>query len=219
MPMGQLGAERRGLMQYQRVLRLPCDDIRSGIGFKATLDKALRQLLEGLFRTSDGFRVQLDDHTGGHLRAVITHGSRKIEVEGCYGQNSSFVDGKKKPFVSYTVRVLSGHGTTQGSENSAETAEVIGKIAGVVLSVAIVCVIMSSLFSKSAKFIYALPVFVAAVYAGKLLGARAGRTLAGGALSSPLDQSSSSNNKAQGDAVWKRLIHAIESVTSAYPTV
>src|SRR3954470_4569984 len=103
MPMGQLGGERRALMQYQRVLRLPCDDIRSGIGFKATLDKALRQLLEGLFKAVDGFSVEFGDHTGGHLRAIISRGAQKIEVEGCYGQNSSYGDGTKKPFVSYTV--------------------------------------------------------------------------------------------------------------------
>src|SRR5205814_1289666 len=87
MPMGQLGGERRGLMKYQRVLRLPCDDIRSGIGFKATLDKALKQLLEGLFKAADGFRIEFGNHTGGHLRAIIRGGGESIEVEGCYGQN------------------------------------------------------------------------------------------------------------------------------------
>jgi len=202
-------------MKYQRVLRLPCDDIRSGIGFKATLDKALKQLLEGLFKASDGFRIEFGDHTGGHLRAIIRGGGQSIEVEGCYGQNSSFAEGKKVQFVSYTVRAQGGAGKSQASENATENAEVIGKIAGVVLAVAIACAILSSLMSKSAKFIYALPVFIAAVYAGKLLGAKAGRTLASGAS----EQGFSGKEKGPADAtVWKRLIHAIESVTEQYPT-
>ena len=216
--MGQLGGERRGVMNYQRVLRLPCDDIRSGIGFKATLDKALKQLVEGLFKAADGFRIEFGDHTGGHLRAIIRRGVQEIEVEGCYGQNSAFTEGKKVQFVSYTVRARGGLGSAQGSENAPENAEVIGKIAGVVLSVAIVCAIMSSLMSKSAKFIYALPVFAAAVYAGKLLGAKAGRTFARGMSGGANDQGLSGKDKSQAEAVWKRLIHAIEGVTSGYPT-
>src|SRR5688572_9620470 len=95
-PAGSRGFWR---MRYQRVLRLPCDNIRSGIGFKATLDTALKQLVEKLFKPSDGFNVELGDHTGGHLRAVITRGSERFEVEGCYGQNSSFAEGKKVAFV------------------------------------------------------------------------------------------------------------------------
>src|SRR5688500_9557045 len=105
-------------MVYQRVLRLPCDNIRSGIGFKATLDAALKQLVEGLFKASEGFKIELGDHTGGHLRAVITRGVEKFEVEGCYGQNSAFAEGKKVSFVSYTVRAESGTGTGAASANS-----------------------------------------------------------------------------------------------------
>jgi hypothetical protein len=179
---------------------------------------ALKQLVEGLFKAADGFKIELGDHTGGHLRAIITRGVQKIEVEGCYGQNSSFAEGKKVAFVSYTVRAEGELGTTGRSENAAENAEVIGKIAGVVLSVTLVCAIMSSLLSKSAKFIYCLPIFAAAVYAGKLLGAKAARTLANGTESGASDHALSGKDKSQADAVWKRLIHAIESVTSGYPT-
>ena len=215
--MGQLGAERRGLMKYQRVLRLPCDDIRSGIGFKATLDKALRQLLEGLFKAADGFRIEFGDHTGGHLRAIITRGPQKIEVEGCYGQNSSFAEGKKVQFVSYTVHVEGGFGG-QRSENATENAETIGKIVGVVLSVMLVCAILSPLLRKSGKFMLLLPVLAVLVYGGKVFGARVGRTLASGTSGGGSQEGVSGNEKGQVDAVWKRLIHAIESVTEQYPT-
>ncbi|HKQ40649.1 MAG TPA: hypothetical protein VJ063_21455 [Verrucomicrobiae bacterium] len=203
-------------MRYQRVLRLPCDNIRSGISLKATLDAALKQLLEALFKSSDGFKIQLGDHTGGHLRAIITRGEEKIEVEGCYGQNSNFADGKKVSFVSYTVRAEAVLGSgNSGPVNPSENAEVIGKIAGVVLSVALSCAVISSLLHKSGKFIFCLPIFVAFIYAGKLLGVRVARTFVGATQGST---AISSKGTAQASPVWKRLIHAIETVTSGYPT-
>ena len=202
-------------MVYQRVLRLPCDNIRSGISLKATLDAALKQLLEALFKPSDGFKIELGDHTGGHLRAIITQGEQKIEVEGCYGQNSSFAEGKKVSFVSYTVRAEGAFGEAKRSANAGENAEVIGKIAAVVISVALSCALMSSLLHKSGKFIFCLPVFVAMVYGAKLLGAKVARTLVGATGG---DATPGGKNNAQANAVWKRLIHAIESVTSGYPT-
>ncbi|HTD85064.1 MAG TPA: hypothetical protein VK850_00680 [Candidatus Binatia bacterium] len=202
-------------MHYQRVLRLPCDDIRSGIGFKATLDAALKQLLEALFKASDGFKIEFGDHTGGHLRAIIKRGDEKIEVEGCYGQNSRFDEDKKVSFVSYTVRADAAVGSAGPSANTSENAEMIGKIAGVVVSVALSCAIMSPLMHKSGKFILLLPIFIALVYAGKLLGVRAARTIVGATQSKP---ASSGKDASQASAVWKRLIHAIESVTDNYPT-
>ena len=202
-------------MKYQRVLRLPCDDIRSGIGFKATLDVALKQLLEKLFKASDGFKIELGDHTGGHLRAIITRGEEKIEVEGCYGQNSTFAEGKKVSFVSYTVRVEAAIGNAGPSASASENAELIGKITGVVLSVALSCAIMSPLMHKSGKFIYLLPIFIALVYGGKLLGAKAASIVVGATQNSATP---STANTTQASPVWKRLIHAIESVTDGYPT-
>ena len=200
-------------MKYQRVLRLPCDNIRDGISLKATLDAALKQLLEALFKSSDGFKIELGDHTGGHLRAIIKRGEETIEVEGCYGQNSSFTDGKKVSFVSYTVRAEAAFGAAASrSENNGESAETIGKIAGVVLAVALSCAIMSPLLHKSGKFIYTLPIFIALVYAGRLLGIKAARIAVGAT------QGSGSQSTNYASTTWKRLIHAIESVTSAYPT-
>ena len=199
-------------MVYQRVLRLPCDNIRSGIGFKATLDAALKQLVEGLFKASEGFKIELGDHTGGHLRAVITRGVEKFEVEGCYGQNSAFAEGKKVSFVSYTVRAESGTGTGAASANSCENAEVIGKIAGVVVTVGLSCGTMSSLLQKSGKFICLLPLIVGLILGGKWLGAKAGRIVACGTTGS------SRPEIGHVGTMWKRLVHAIESVTSSYPT-
>lgn len=199
-------------MRYQRVLRLPCDNIRSGIGFKATLDAALKQLLEAMFKPAAGFKIDFGDHTGGHLRAIITRGSETFEVEGCYGQNSTFADDKKVAFVSYTIRA---EGATRPGDQPAsgfEGAELIGKVAGVVVAVALVCLLMSPML-KTSKFIFCLPVIAAAAYAGKWLGVKAARTVAGATQGGSSDQTSS-----QASAMWKRLTHAIESVTSRYPT-
>jgi hypothetical protein len=204
-------------MRYQRVLRLPCDDIRSGIGFKATLDSALKQLVEVLFKPSDGFKIELGDHTGGHLRAIITRGTQKFEVEGCYGQNSTFAEGKKVSFVSYTVRAESELGSTGPAASADENAEVTGKIAGFVLSLVLACALMAPLL-KTAKFIYCVPVLVAAAYAGRWFGVKAARTLAVAMRSYGADHASSGKDMSLASAVWKRLIHAIESVTSKYPT-
>lgn len=205
-------------MVYQRVLRLPCDNIRSGIGFKATLDLALKQLLEKMFKASDGFKIELGEHTGGHLRAIITRGPQRFEVEGCYGQNSAFEEGKKVAFVSYTVRAETALGGADQTTNTNESAELIGKIAGVVLSVALACALMSPLLQKSGKFIYCLPLFIAMVFGGKLLGAKAGRTFANATQGGTTDRTSPGQDMTQARAVWKRLIHALESVTSGYPT-
>ena len=213
MPMIQLGPEWPLLMRYQRVLRLPCDNIRSGIGFKATLDLALKQLVEALFKPSAGFKIEFGDHTGGHLRAVITRGAEKFEVEGCYGQNSTFADDKKVPFVSYTVRAEVVLGANNQAANVGEGAELIGKVAGVVIAVALVCALMSPIL-KTSKFIFCLPVIAAAAYGGKWLGIKAVRIVVGATQGGGTSEQSS----AQAGAMWKRLTHAIESVTSSYPT-
>ena len=213
MPMSQLGPEWPLAMRYQRVLRLPCDNIRSGISLKATLDLALKQLVEALFKSSNGFKIEFGDHTGGHLRAVITRGTEKFEVEGCYGQNSTFVDDKKVPFVSYTVRAEAVLGANDQAASTSEGAELIGKIAGVVIAVALVCALMSPIL-KTSKFIFCVPVIAAAAYGGKLLGIKAVRILVGATQGSGTSEASS----AQAGAMWKRLTHAIESVTSSYPT-
>jgi hypothetical protein len=213
MPMSQLGPERLLAMRYQRVLRLPCDNIRNGISLKATLDLALKQLVEALFKPSNGFKIEFGDHTGGHLRAVITRGAEKFEVEGCYGQNSTFVDDKKVPFVSYTVRAEAALGANDPVASTSEGAELIGKVAGVVIAVALVCVLMSPVL-KTSKFVFCLPLIAAAAYGGKLLGIKAVRILVGATQGGGTNAQSS----AQGGAMWKRLTHAIESVTSSYPT-
>ena len=205
-------------MVYQRVLRLPCDNIRSGIGFKATLDAALKQLLEGMFKGSDGFKIEFGDHTGGHLRALISRGVQKFEVECCYGQNSAFEQGKKVSFVSYTVRALGVLGAADRSANGNENGEVIGRIAGVVVAVALSCALMSSLLQKSGKFILLLPVFAAVVWGGKWLGARIGRMAANAVQGGGMGSAASSADAGQANVAWKRLTHAIESVTSGYPT-
>jgi len=207
-----LGPSGRSLMVYQRVLRLPCDNIRSGIGFKATLDAAIKQVLEAIFKASDGFKIELGDHTGGHLRAIITHGAEKFEVEGCYGQNSAFTDGKKVSFVSYTVRAESVAGASQRPANATENAELFGKIGGVVIALLLACALMSPML-KSAKFIYCLPVLALAAYAGRYFGVKFARTIVGASK-----VSSASNEKVPASVTWKRLTHAIESVTSNYPT-
>jgi hypothetical protein len=201
-------------MRYQRVLRLPCDDIRSGIGFKATLDVALKQLVEGLFKSSEGFKIELGDHTGGHMRALITRGEEKFEVEGCYGQNSSFAEGKKVAFVSYTVRaeVLGGG---NGDSQASESAELLGKVAGVVIAVALACALLSPIL-KSSKFIYCIPVLAAAGYAGRCLGIKAARIVAGATQGNA--GASSGGDKTQAVAMWKRLTRGIESVTDGFPT-
>lgn len=201
-------------MRYQRVLRLPCDDYRNGISLKATLDTALKQLVETLFKASDGFKIELGDHTGGHLRAIITRGPQKFEVEGCYGQNSTFAEGKKVAFVSYTVRAEAALGPGERAAGTSENAEAIGKIAGVVIAVALACALMSPIL-KSSKFIYCVPVIAAAAFGGKWLGVKAARIVMGATQGS---SAASGGDKAQANAAWKRLTHAIESVTSMYPT-
>jgi len=215
LPMSQSGPNGRCIMKYQRVLRLPCDNIRDGISFKATIDGALKQLLETLFKTSDGFKIELGDHTGGHLRAIISRGEEKIEVEGCYGQNSRFDEGKKVSFVSYTVRVEAAFRGAGPSATTSENADLIGKIVGVVIAVAVGCAVMSPLLHKSGKFIFCLPIFIALAYAGKLFGLKAARTVVGATQGSA---NPSGGNASQSSAVWKRLIHAIERVTDGYPT-
>lgn len=199
-------------MRYQRVLRLPCDNIRSGIGFKASLDTALKQVLEAIFKASDGFKIELGDHTGGHLRAIITYGVEKYEVEGCYGQNSTFDEGKKVSFVSYTVRAEGGAGASDQSANANESADLLGKIGGLVIALLLACALMSPIL-KSAKFIYCLPVLAVAAYAGRHFGVKLARTIVGAS-----QVSSKSNDKVPASTTWKRLTHAIESVTSDYPT-
>jgi hypothetical protein len=200
-------------MRYQRVLKLPCDNIRSGISLKATLDAALKQLVEALFKTSDGFSIELGDHTGGHLRAVITRGTEKFEVEGCYGQNSTFAGDKKVPFVSYTIRVETALGPNERTRATSENAELIGKVAGVVAAVALACLLMAPLL-KSSKFLYCMPILAAAAYGGRWLGVKTARTLAGATQA----HSSTAGDQGQAGAMMKRLTRAIESVTSQYPT-
>jgi hypothetical protein len=204
------------IMVYQRILRLPCDDIRSGLGFKSSLDAGLRQLMDVLFKAADGFKVELRDDTGGHFWAIVRRGAHKIEVEGRYGQNSVLKDGEKARFVSYTVRAETKVGTSDRGESGGDNFEVIGRIAGVVLSVAAVCGLMTTI-EKTRVFFLLIPVFVGIVWAGKWLGARVGRLLANEIRRRASHGALSGKDMSQADAIWKRLTSALNTVTSGYP--
>jgi hypothetical protein len=201
-------------MLYQRVLKLPCDDIRSGIAFKSTLDAGLKQLVTVLFKPADGFKIQFRDDTGGHLWAVVTRGEHTIEVEGRYGQNSSFAEGKKVSFVSYTIRAETGVGTMRATENGCENVELLGKIIGVVLSVVVAYAICSRINNKTAMLIFAVPIFAAMIFAGRWLGRRTARMIVGQIQSS----AAAGSDMAQAKAIWQRLTSGIDTVTSGYPT-
>src|SRR5437867_4829003 len=78
---------------YQRILRLPCGDVREGTGFKDMLDAALKQVTDAICKSADGFNVKLGQDLNGQLQATITRGAHKIELRGRYGQNTVFKDG------------------------------------------------------------------------------------------------------------------------------
>jgi hypothetical protein len=214
----QLGRDGHLAMVYQRVLKLPCDDVRSGIGFKSTLDAGLRQLVNGLFKASEGFKIQFRDDTGGHLWAIVTRGAHKMELEGRYGQNSSFSDGKKQLFVSYTIRAeTAAGGKASSGESVNETVELFGKVGGVVLSVVIAYAICSRINNKTAMLILALPIFGAMIYAGIWAGRKAARMIAG-QMSGAGNGALSDADAAQAKAAWQRLTNGIDSVTDGYTT-
>ena len=96
---------------YQRILKLPCGDVREGVGLKDMLDAALKQLMAGICKPADGFDVKVGTDSDGHLQATITRGPHKMELQGRYGQNTIFKDGAKACFVSYTVHAESAFST------------------------------------------------------------------------------------------------------------
>ena len=205
-------------MVYKRILKLPCDDVRSGIGFKSTLDAGLRQLMTVLFKPSDGFKVDLRDDTGGHFHAIVTRGNHKIDIEARYGQNRVMAEGKQANFVSYSVHAedeLGGGGRGQGTN---ESGEVIGRIVGVMLAVGVVSAFLGWIMEGVGRFVLALPIVAALVYAGRKFGGRLGRTVASRFQSSSGVGTLSPKDKAQAHAIWERLTNALNTVTGDYPT-
>src|SRR5438093_10025865 len=163
---------RRQLMLqrvYQRILKLPCGDVREGVGLKDMLDAALKQLMAGICKPADGFDVKVGKDSDGHLQATITRGPHKMELQGRYGQNTIFKDGAKACFVSYTVHAESAFSTLGRVENAGETFVVLGRIAGVMLGVFAVCAIVKYGFERARMVAYSIPIFVGIVYAGKWL--------------------------------------------------
>jgi hypothetical protein len=205
-------------MVYKRILRLPCDDVRSGIGFKSTLDAGLRQLMTVLFKPADGFKVDLRDDTGGHFHAIVTRGRHKIDIEARYGQNRVLADGKQASFVSYSVHAEAELGAGERGETANENAEVIGRVVGVVLAVGVVCGFLGWIFESVGRFVLSVPVVAALVYAGRKFGGRAGRAVAGQFQGGSGSGAPSGNDLAKAKAVWARLTEALNTVTSGYPT-
>lgn len=204
---------------YQRILKLPCGDVREGVGLKEMLDSALKQVVSAICEPGDGFKVKVAEDSGGHLQATIMRGGHKIELQGRYGQNSIFKDGAKASFVSYTVRAESGVATLDRAENVGEGFAVIGKIAGVVLGVFLVCCFMKWMMEKARLIVYSLPLFAGIVYGGKLLGERVGRMVANAIEGEATTRILAGEDFAKAHAIWERLTNSIDSVTSSYPTV
>lgn len=203
---------------YQRILKLPCGDVREGIGLKEMLDSALKQVLTAICKPGDGFKVKVAEDSGGHLQATIIRGAHKIEVQGRYGQNTIFKDGAKASFVSYTVRAEGGVSTLDRAENAGESFAVLGKIAGVVLGAFLVCCFMKWM-DKARVIVYSIPVFVGIVYAGKWLGEKVGRTLADVIEGKATSHVLAGEDVTKAKAIWERLTNSITSVTSSYPAV
>jgi hypothetical protein len=205
-------------MVYKRILKLPCDDVRSGIGFKSTLDAGLRQLMTVLFKPADGFKVDLRDDTGGHFHAIVTRGSHKIDIEARYGQNRVLAEGKQASFVSYTVHAEAELGTGGRSETASENAEVIGRIVGVMLAVGLVTAFLGWIFASVGRFVLMVPVVAGLVYAGRKLGGKVGRAVARHFQAGSGNGAAPGKDVTQAKAAWERLTNALNTVTGDYPT-
>jgi hypothetical protein len=204
---------------YQRILKLPCGDVREGASLKTTLDTAVKEVLATICKPADGFKLKVAQDDSGHLQATITRGAHKIEVQGRYGQNTVFKDGGKASFVSYTVRAEAGLATLDRAENAGESLEGLGKIGGVVLAIVAVCALLSWMVRKLGLIIYSVPIFILIVYAGKWAGGKAGRAVANRIQERATNRVLSGDEIEKADAVWERLTNGITTVTSSYPAV
>ncbi len=204
---------------YQRILRLPCGDIREGVGLKDMLDSALKQVTTAICKSADGFKVNLGNDSSGQLQATIMRGAHKIELQGLYGQNTIFKDGAKASFVSYTVRAESAFSPLDRIENAGEGFVVLGRIAGVMLGVFAVCAVVKYGFERVRMVVYSIPVFLGIVYAGKWLGEKAARWIVGAIQTQVATAVLPGQDVAKAEAAWQRLTDSIDAVTSSYPAV
>lgn len=204
---------------YQRILKLPCGDVREGRSLKTTLDTALKEVLDATCKRGDGFKVKVKEDESGHLQATITRGAHKIEVQGRYGQNTVFKEGGKASFVSYTVRAEAGLSSLDRAENAGESLELWGKIGGVVVSCGGICAVLAWMTEKYGFVVYSIPIFILVVYAGKWIGGKVGRELANRIQTHATNRVQGSEEVAKAEAVWHRLTNGITTVTSSYPAV
>ena len=202
------------LQVYQRILQLPCDDLRSGRGIKDTLDLSLKQLIGTVFCPERGFKVQYGSDDNGQLEATISRGVHKIQLQGRYGQNTVFSGEKKSSFISYTIRAEGTLSTLNRAENSRRPV-MFGRVAGatVLAAVAVIVLWMSRMEG------HRVPAIICALLAGQWLGGKVAQRIAQQLEARAEDRTVDIQELERAKAVWTVFTSNVTEITSAYRAV
>jgi hypothetical protein len=204
------------LQVYQRVLQLPCDDLRSGLGIKATLDMGLKQVIASVFRPSDGFKVQCAEDEGGQLQATISRGVHNIQLQGRYGQNTLFSGEKKSSFISYTIRAEGTLSASNHAEHAGHPMVKYGRITGA----AVLAAAALALFLIAKIKAHNIPIIIIGVLVGgQWLGGKVGQRIAQRLEARAENHSVNKDELETARAVWEHFTSSIAETTSAYPAV
>ena len=202
------------LQVYRRVLQLPCDDLRSGLGIKDTLDLGLKQLIASVFRPSEGFKIRYSDEENGQLHATVSRGAHTIQVQGRYGQNTVFAGERKSSFISYTIRAEGALSTLSRAENASDLIVMYGRFTGAALLAAVVLTLLLIVTGE-----VHIALIMGALVGGQWLGAKVGQRIAQHLEARAENHSIDTEELQCAEAVWEHFTHSITGITSAYPAV
>ena len=205
---------------YQRILQLPCDDLRSGMSLKSTLDTELKQVIGRTFKPAEGFKVDVGSDDAGQLTATVSRGVHTIQLQGRYGQNSVYAaGGQQASFISYTIRAEGSFSNLDRAEFMGWNLVLLARITGALGAAALVIIAMVLIPHSLDFFAHSAPLVAMALVGGQWLGARIGRNLANRLEAHAETSPRATAQWELADATWQRLTSGISSAITGYPVV
>jgi hypothetical protein len=207
------------LFSYQRVLKIPADDLAAGFSHKTQLDDQIKQGLASVLPSEAKLDCQIIGDAPGNLSATIVRDGQTISVTGRYGQNTFFTGGRKTSFVSYSIRAELVSTTLEQMDALGEQSILWGKIIGaVVVPLPLIWAIFAFADKWGLLIIWVLPL-VLGVKLGIWCGGKAGESLARRLENRVHNQSVESGAADETASLWKRLTNQLETISGRYEKV
>ena len=207
------------LFSFERVLKIPCDDLAAGLVRKTLIDEQIKNGLVSLSGNGAELGCKVAEDPAGGLTATMTRGGYTIALVGRYGQNTVFVKGRKASFLSYSIRAEFSAAATDRTAVLGDHLILAGRVVGAVTVPLPVFWAMSFIVDKTGMLIvWVLPLLLATLF-GLWCGGKVGESLALRLENRAYNRSVAGREAEQVEALWKRLTEQLDRISDGYEKV